>query len=159
MITRIWENLMLNQNFIQIRSKVLDPVPSWKKFCAAKPHYPHPRWKASMPLQSLPREKERPWLRHEMGQPCQTTLFRKLGSCFVSCLILCRQETFSVPGENFLYLVASLILYPVWAFLQLVWFCTWYEELGLVKDRQLFLPAEPLNDARHLQVFHCINFS
>ena len=32
-------------------------------------------------------------------------------------------------------------------------FCfTWYEELGLVEDRQLLLTAEPLNDARHLQV-------
>jgi len=26
----------------------------------------------------------------------------------------------------------------------------WYEELGLVKDRQLLLPTEPFNDARHL---------
>ena len=29
-------------------------------------------------------------------------------------------------------------------------FLTWDQKLGLVKNRQLFLPAEPLNDARHL---------
>ena len=27
---------------------------------------------------------------------------------------------------------------------------TWDQKLGLVENRQLFLPAEPLNDARHL---------
>ena len=27
---------------------------------------------------------------------------------------------------------------------------TWDQKLGLVKNRQLFLPAEPLNDARDL---------
>ena len=71
-------------------------------------------------------------------QPCQN--------------ILRKQYPFFWP--NFFVTSRKFYFFGMWWEL----FCTWYEELGLVKNRQLLLPAEPLYDARHLKVFNFTNY-
>ena len=75
-----------------------------------------------------------------MRQPRQTTL-RKQYPCIFAYFLLGRQENY--------FCCNKYELFCTWQEL----FCTWYEELGLVKDRQLLFPTEPLNDARHLKSF------